>query len=65
MSVSFTESIVEKAALEWLEKVGCIVIYGPDIAPGEPQAERDDYGQVVLEFRLRQALQRLNLSVPS
>jgi small subunit ribosomal protein S9 len=38
------------------------VLHGPDIAAGEPAAERSDpgYRDVVLEGRLRQALARLN-----
>ena len=39
--------------------------HGPDIAPGTPDAESDDFGQVVLEYRLRDALAALNPSVPS
>src|SRR5436305_711526 len=65
MSTPFTESVVEQAALAWLEALGYGVLFGPDIAPGEPAAERGDYGQVVLEQRLRQALQRLNPRVPA
>ena len=61
----FTESTVEEAALAWLESVGWRVRYGPDIAPGEPDAERADYGQVVLERRLRDALARLNPELPA
>jgi type I restriction enzyme, R subunit len=61
----FSESVVEDAALEWLEALDYTILHGPDIAPGEPQAERADYGQVVLEQRLRQALQRLNPQVPA
>jgi hypothetical protein len=59
-SGTFTESVVEQAALAWLESLGYAVLAGPEIAPGEPQAERGDYRQVVLERRLRQALERLN-----
>ncbi len=62
-SGTFTESVVEQAALAWLESLGYAVLAGPEIAPGEPQAERDDYRQVVLERRLRQALERLNPQV--
>ena len=40
------------------------MVYGPDIAPDAPDAERDDYGQVVLEQRLRDALVLLNPSLP-
>ncbi len=42
---SFTESVVEQAALAWLESVGWRVRNGAEIAPGEPAAERDDYGR--------------------
>lgn len=62
---AFTESIVEEAALAWLEGLGYAILHGPDIAPGEPFAEREDYGQVVLERRLRQGLQRLNPDAPA
>ena len=36
----------------------------PDIAPDTPNAERDDYGQVMLERRLRDALVALNPNLP-
>jgi len=65
MSARFTESVVEEAALAWFDGLGYSVLHGPDIAPGEPFAERDDYGQVVLEGRLRQALHRLNPQAPA
>ena len=61
---SFTESIVEEAALDWLDGLGWIIKHGPDIAPETPVAERTDYGQVVLEQRLRDALARLNPTLP-
>ena len=65
MSGTFTESIVEQAALAWLEGVGWQVRNGAEIAPGEPAAERDDYGQVVLVQRLRDSLARLNPALPA
>ena len=67
MNTSFTESIVEEAALSWLEALGYAVLHGPDIAVGEPAAERSDanYRDVVLEGRLRQALTRLNPQLPT
>ena len=60
-----TESVVEQAALAWLESLGWDVLHGPDIAPGEPAAERGNYGQVVLERRLRDALAWLNPDLPT
>ena len=62
---SFTESVVEQAALAWLESVGWAIRQGAEIAPGEPAAERDAYGQVVLAQRLRDALARLNPALPA
>ena len=60
-----TESVVEQAALAWLESVGWQVRNGATIAPGEPDSERDDYGQIVLTRRLRDALARLNPALPA
>ena len=62
---TFSESVVEQAALAWLESAGWQVQSGTEIAPGEPAAERDDYGQVVLAQRLRDALARLNPALPA
>ena len=61
---TLTEADVEQAALDWLGALGWQVAHGPDIAPDAPGAERNDYGQVVLESRLRDALSRLNPSLP-
>jgi type I restriction enzyme, R subunit len=62
----FSESVVEQAALAWLAALGYTVLHGPDIAAGEPGAERNDpnYRDVILEGRLRQALVRLNPDLP-
>jgi type I restriction enzyme R subunit len=56
VSSAFTKSVVEEAALAWLDSAGWQVRNGAEIAPGEPAAERDAYGQVVLTQRLRDAL---------
>ena len=58
------ESDVEDAALAWLEASGWQVADSPDIAPDTPAAVRFDYGEVVLNGRLRSALARLNPNVP-
>ncbi len=60
----FTESVVEQAALAWLEAIGWQIAHGPDIAPDMPLAERASYGDVVLAQRLRDALARLNPELP-
>ena len=64
MTAALSESVVEDAALAWLESLGYAVKYGPEIGPEEIFAERSDYGQVVLAGRLRQALAKLNPTLP-
>ncbi|MDZ7317152.1 MAG: type I restriction endonuclease subunit R [candidate division KSB1 bacterium] len=67
-----TESIVEQAALDWLEACGWQIAHGPDISPtGDTltlplsQRERESYSEVVLAQRLRDALARLNPDLPA
>ena len=62
--MKFTESEVESAALAWLESLGWQIKHGPEIAPGEPFAERDDYRKPFLPQRLKDALARLNPELP-
>ena len=63
--MSLNESIVEDAALEWFGELGYAVGHGQHLAPGEPAAERDSFGEVVLVGRLREAIRRLNPAIPS
>jgi type I restriction enzyme R subunit len=60
----FSESIIEEAALHWLKNSGWAITTGVKVAPGELFAERIDYGQVVLDKRLGEALARLNPELP-
>ena len=69
---AFTESVVEQAALAWLESAGWQVAHGPDIGPvggtltpALSLGERQSYGEVVLAQRLRDALARLNPALPA
>jgi hypothetical protein len=76
--MSLNEFIVEDAALEWFGEMGYAVGHGPHLAPGEPAAERDSFGEVV-QFRFaqtltpprshgkrekREAIRRLNPAIP-
>ena len=59
-----------RAMLNWPRWVGCKRLdmncgTGRRIAPGQPGAERSDYGHVVLEQRLQRALRRLNPQLPA
>jgi type I restriction enzyme R subunit len=57
---AFGEGDVEDAALEWLAQLGFERAYGPNLAPGEPNSERDSFEQVYLYGRLRDAARRIN-----
>jgi len=60
-----TEDQLEQEALGWLAEVGYSHRYGPDIAPDGDTPERADYRQVLLPFRLREAIHRLNPQIPA
>jgi type I restriction enzyme, R subunit len=60
-----TEDQLEQEALDWLADVGYSPHNGLDIAHDGPNAQRASYRQVVLPFRLREAIQRLNPDIPT
>lgn len=60
-----TEDAFERWVLEILAELGWSHVHGPDIAPGELDAERDDYRDVVLDGRLSAAVRRLNPHLPA
>lgn len=62
---TLTESVVEEAALAWLESLGYTLAYGPDIAPDGIAPERSSYSDVVLTTRLQSTLARLNTGMPT
>jgi hypothetical protein len=59
--VSFTESEVEEAALQWFGELAYARMYGPDMLPDEPMPERDERTPL-LEGRLCAELARLHLA---
>ncbi len=59
-----TEDQLEQETLGWLMDVGYKPIYGIDIAIDGINPERSNYVQVVLVERLRQAIYKLNSSIP-
>ena len=63
--MTLTESVVENATLSWLASMGYTNVFGPDIAPGEPAAERESFQEVLLTRRLQDALSCLNSSIPA
>ncbi len=50
-------------ALEWFGELGYVVGHGPRLAPGEPVAERESFGEVVLIGRLRATLRQINPTI--
>jgi len=72
--MNLNEATIEDAALEWFGELGYAVGHGPHIAPGEyaggtltpalSHGERESYGEVVLVGRLREAIRRLNPTIP-
>src|SRR5665647_898249 len=61
---NFCESELERASLEWFEELNYEVIFAPDIAPDGEYAEREDYTDVILQERLKEALTRINPTLP-
>lgn len=59
-----TEDQLEQETLAWLADTGYLHRYGLDIAPDGSAPERTSYSQVLLVGRLREAINRLNPSVP-
>src|SRR5690554_6972425 len=59
-----TENDIEIWAIEELENLGWKYIHGATIAPDGESPERNSFSDIVLEQRLREAVQRLNTSIP-
>jgi len=60
-----TENQLELEMLLWLGEVGYTHLYGPDLAPDGEAPERASYQQVLLEDRLRAAVDCLNPGIPA
>lgn len=58
-------NLTEQSLIEWLQSQGYEHIYGPDINPGQPNAEREDFRGVVLKNRLLTAVRRFNPQLPA
>ena len=59
-----TENDIELWAIEELETLGWKYLHGVTIAPDGESPERNSFSDIVLEQRLRSAIQRLNTSIP-
>jgi type I restriction enzyme R subunit len=59
------ESHLEEHTLAWLRDLGYTTLFGPDIAPGEPRAERETWQDTILKHRLAAAIAKLNPDIPA
>lgn len=59
-----SESEIETLAIERLQTLGFDYVYGPDIAPDSLNPERDSFAEVLLIKRLRNAVARINPTLP-
>lgn len=64
MPSGLTEDDFEGIVLTWFGELGYTILYGPNIAPEEPQAERPNFSDPFLPDRLKSTLSRLNPSLP-
>jgi type I restriction enzyme, R subunit len=64
-AVKFDEGAVERALIAFLKELGWKHVHGLQIAPDGPHPERGSYADTVLVGRLREAIKRLNPSLPS
>jgi type I restriction enzyme R subunit len=60
-----TESAIESFAVKLFERLGYNYVYAPNIAPDGDRPERSRYDEVLLTERLRAAVRRINLAIPS
>ena len=61
---NFTESFLEEACIEILGNLGYQYVLGPEISLGGELEERQDYREVILKNRVRDALFRINRDLP-
>lgn len=60
-----TESNIESFAIKHLQSLGWQHVHGLAIAPGAEQAERENFGQIILTERLRKSVAVLNPQIPA
>jgi type I site-specific restriction-modification system R (restriction) subunit len=62
--MSLYESHLEEATLRWFAELEYSTAQAEDIAPEGPRAERESFGDVLLVQRFRDAIDRLNPTIP-
>src|SRR5690625_1729624 len=59
------ETQLEELGLQWFRESGWQTAYGPEIAPDGEHPQREDYNSVLLEYYLKEAIQRINPELPA
>lgn len=62
--MKYVESTLEEATLEWFKELGYQIIYGSDVDPFSGSPERKSLKDVVLESRLKDAIDKVNPRIP-
>ena len=65
MAAKLIESEIETLAVERLQALGFDYVYAPDIAPDSANPERESFVEVLLLNRLRNAVARINPTLPA
>lgn len=65
MTDKLTESAIENLAIELLIKQDYSYIHGAELAPDTDRPERASFADVILEGRLREAVARINPTIPA
>ncbi|NNN21371.1 MAG: type I restriction endonuclease subunit R, partial [Acidimicrobiales bacterium] len=61
---NISEGVIEEACLGYFASIGYQTCFGPEIGPGGNAQEREDWHDVVLVARLRQAVEDINPDLP-
>jgi type I restriction enzyme R subunit len=62
--MNFKESTIEEAVLTWFGELDYEIGHGSNIAPSEPVAERNSFGDVMLVGRLRESIRNMDPAIP-
>lgn len=62
---NFTEDLLEEAAIEIFQDMGYSYIFAPDISCDGDYPERQDYKEVILKDRVKDALFKINRDLPN
>ena len=62
--MTYYESHLEEAAIEWFQELGYDYIFGPNLAPDATFPERVNFSDVILNERLFDSLSLINPNIP-